>query len=60
MFSSKYCCLKSFHTTGINDDFMKKTVVSVDIYGTALSKNKYFQFTQGKKYWMKNIFLSFY
>jgi len=35
-------------------------ILSIDICGTYLSKNNYFQFTRWKKYRLKNIFLSQY
>jgi len=43
---SKYCSciLKSFQTTVINDRFLYKLNISIDICGIALFGNKYFQY----------------
>jgi len=45
----------------IKDIFSSKYCSDIlKYFQTRLSKNRYFQFTQEKKYWMKNVFLSFY
>ena len=37
----------------------RASVQSVEIYGTVMSKNEYFQYNVAKKYWIKSIKLSF-